>query len=343
MQRPKRSASKPKPLPFTEEQISAKAYEIWEKRGHQGTPEENWQAAIAALKPERSPLWKLRQLVRLSLIAETPSAALDVVKVIISAFGVLAIIFAGVGLYLTYQNSQAERQLNTDRLVTDRFAKAVEQLGSQDIDVRLGGIYSLERIAKDSPKDHWTVMEVLTAYVRNKSPVPKEWIATPIAKRKPLPVVTTDVQSALTVIGRRETNNDSQWKRLDLSNSNLSGADLDRASLIGANLDRANLYRASLDRAILKGASLNGANLYRAFLPNANLYYANLEDADLRGASFYYANFYNASLNGANLYRAILFDATDIAPEQIKQAKNWQKANYDDGFRKQLGLPPEKP
>ncbi len=50
---------KPKPLPFTEEQISIRAYEIWEQRGRRGTPEENWQAAIVALRRERSPVWKL--------------------------------------------------------------------------------------------------------------------------------------------------------------------------------------------------------------------------------------------------------------------------------------------
>ena len=81
-------------------------------------------------------------------------------------------------------------------------------------------IYSLERIAKDSPKDHWTVMEVLTAYVRNKSPLPKGWLETPVEKRKSLPAVTTDVQSALTVIGRREAKNDLMFKRLVLGQSN---------------------------------------------------------------------------------------------------------------------------
>ncbi len=39
-----------------------------------------------------------------------------------------------------------------------------------NLEVRLGGIYALERIARDSPKDHWTIMEVLTAYVRENSP-----------------------------------------------------------------------------------------------------------------------------------------------------------------------------
>ena len=48
----------------------------------------------------------------------------------------------------------------------DDDARAIEQLGNADsIDVHLGGIYSLERIAKDSPDDRVTVFEVLCAFV----------------------------------------------------------------------------------------------------------------------------------------------------------------------------------
>jgi hypothetical protein len=38
------------------------------------------------------------------------------------------------------------------------------------LEVRLGGIYALERIARDSPTDHWTIIEVLSTYVRENSP-----------------------------------------------------------------------------------------------------------------------------------------------------------------------------
>ena len=53
--------------------------------------------------------------------------------------------------------------------VTDRYTKAIEQLGSDKLDVRIGGIYALERIARDSARDHPTVMEVLTAFIREHS------------------------------------------------------------------------------------------------------------------------------------------------------------------------------
>ncbi len=56
--------------------------------------------------------------------------------------------------------------------MTDRYTKAIEQLGSDKLDVRIGGIYALERIARDSAKDHPTVMEVLTAFIREHSREP---------------------------------------------------------------------------------------------------------------------------------------------------------------------------
>jgi hypothetical protein len=270
----------------------------------------------------------------LAVTAETPSAALDVVKVVISGFGVLATIFAGVGLYLTYQNSQAERQLNTERLLTERFTKSVEQLGSKNIDVRLGGIYSLERIAKDSPKDHWTVMEVLTAFVRNKSPVPKGWADATPQKRQLLPDVTTDVQSALTVIGRRVAENDNvsrtpytRFRRLDLQSSNLSSADLTRANLKNTNFRGTVLYNATIVVADLRETDLQGAYFNGARLGSTNLGSARLLDTNFDGADIYNVNF---------------IDADYIAPEQIKQAKQWQKAYYDPDFSKQLGLQPQK-
>src|SRR5215208_736469 len=61
--------------------------------------------------------------------------------------------------------------------ITERFTRAIEQLGETNsngepkLELRLGGIYALERIAKDSPeRDYSTVMEVLTAYARENAP-----------------------------------------------------------------------------------------------------------------------------------------------------------------------------
>jgi len=74
-------------------------------------------------------------------------------------------LFAAGALLFTARNFVLSREGQ----MTDRYTKAIEQLGSDKLDVRIGGIYALERIARDSKKDHPTVMEVLTAFIREHS------------------------------------------------------------------------------------------------------------------------------------------------------------------------------
>src|SRR5215472_1951069 len=134
-------------------------------------------------------------------------------------------------------------ELTEQGQVADRYSKAIEQLGSDKLDMRIGGIYALERIARDSPRDHPTIMEVLAAFVREHSreqrPVAEPGTESP--ERSPRP----DVQAALTVIGRRDAPHDS--RPIDLSDVDLAGADLTRADLRGAHLTRADLTGADLD------------------------------------------------------------------------------------------------
>ena len=67
---------------------------------------------------------------------------------------------------------RAELTLSREGQVTDRYTKAIEQLGSDELDVPIGGIYALERVARDSARDHPTAMEVLTAFIREHSREP---------------------------------------------------------------------------------------------------------------------------------------------------------------------------
>ena len=145
-----------------------------------------------------------------------------------------------VGIAVAWQQLQADRdQWQTDRQqlqeqltltrqgqVAERFTRAVEQLGSDKVDVRLGGIYGLEQIAKQSSKDRLQVFEVLSAYVRHhargdpKRPQPLE-----LQARAP------DVQAAVTVLGRRDVSTSDP--PLDLHGADLRRADLNAANLQG--------------------------------------------------------------------------------------------------------------
>ena len=183
-----------------------------------------------------------------------------------------------------------------DKQITERFTKAIEILDSKNISIRLGGIFALERIAKDSKKDHWTIMEVLTAFVRENAPLKKEEI-----HQEQLPKIPTDIQAALTVIGRRYVDQDPENQGLNLQYTNLERASLSEAKLQGASLSEANLNRADLIRSKLQGASLIGANLQGASLIGANLQGASLSEANLQGAFLIGANLQGASLREAKL------------------------------------------
>ncbi len=84
--------------------------------------------------------------------------------------GALLVGLAAFGQWRTAR-LRHEEQTNADRQrrITESFSKAIEQLGSDKVEVRLGGIYGLERISKESPDDYWTVMETLTAFVRERA------------------------------------------------------------------------------------------------------------------------------------------------------------------------------
>jgi hypothetical protein len=140
--------------------------------------------------------------------------------------------------------------------LTDRYAKAIEQLGNDNLDVRLGGIYSLEQIAADSPRnrDQATVVEVLSAFVRVHSDPLYQYktslsetaaeLAQPVEeqRRKAAEYVAelskppVGVQAAVTVLGRLPGR--QGVSRGDLTEANLTGASLYKANLTEANLMR---------------------------------------------------------------------------------------------------------
>ena len=161
-------------------------------------------------------------------------------------------LFAAAALLFTARNFTLSREGQ----VTDRYTKAIEQLGSKELDVRIGGIYALERVGRDSARDHPAVTEVLSAFIRGHSREP--WPVDPGDKKRPRP----DVQAAITVVGRRVAKRDIQT--INLTRATLAGATLAgvtspaltaAADLLFADLRSANLAGADLGSADLTGGT----------------------------------------------------------------------------------------
>jgi uncharacterized protein YjbI with pentapeptide repeats len=253
--------------------------------------------------------------------------------------GTLGQILSGVavltGLIFAWQQlgqTSDNLRVSEEGQITDRFSRAVDQLGSDQYTIRLGGVYALERIARDSPRDYGPVMEVLTAFARQESPVGPNASATPAPSA---PEVPADVQAVFKVIGRRtEAQIQAEMEEghgcldltsvnavgVDLANANLQntcwdGSDLRGAIISGANLSDSwfgsvNFQQADLDRVDAERTQFNSANLLNANLSQGNFTDANFLAADMTSALLQGTDLDNASLLRANLQNATAFGAT---------------------------------
>jgi uncharacterized protein YjbI with pentapeptide repeats len=270
--------------------------------------------------------WRLPKRQMQSITAADPKARADIEdnfrKTIGQLLGGAAVLIGAVFAYVQFTQQQRAAH---DLLISNQVAKGFELLGNKDsLQQRLGGIYALEGVMNDSEQYHQPVLEALSAFVRDNTQS--------VTGDSP---PATDVQAALTVIGRRKVFGEGE---LNLVNAHMPQAQLRAANLAGANLRGADLRDADLQGADLRGADVSGTTLGHADLSTANLSCArvipgilctdlqgadmrntilaranlraanlrctNLSDADLRFADLTNAHLNHADLSSANLHRA---------------------------------------
>jgi len=230
--------------------------------------------------------------------SNTASQTSVVVAICVAAIGAVATLVVG---FLNFRTGRRQLQLALSSQMTDRFTKAIDQLGGDNMAVRIGGIFALERIARDSLTDEsakYTLQSIaytLATFVRKSQP------SSAIQESSYIPMLkirAPDVQAAMTVLCRSPLCDDRvSASNDDLRNLNrtdlrmdLSRTDLRRASLSGARLDGVNLWGSRLEGANLRHAQLRCAGLSDAYVGRLNRndkeykYGADLTDADLTDA-----------------------------------------------------------
>ncbi|MGO9318372.1 MAG: pentapeptide repeat-containing protein [Terracidiphilus sp.] len=264
--------------------------------------------------------------------------------------------FALFALYLTFRRVVVAEQGH----ITDRYTKAIEQLGATkaenkpNVEVRLGAIYALERIDQDSVRDHWPIMEVLTEYVQQNAPAPVGKLAEEDNKMAIKKGPAMEIQAILTVLGRRRRDRRREhiWQRLDLRDCDLRGAKFQLAHMEKTRFDRAHVegaifYGAQVEEAIFYAADVKGADFYRANTRRTRFYDAHLEEssfllADVEGAYFDGAHMEGANFDGAHVEEANFAGAIGLTVEQFKHALGWEQAKFDEAFRRELVAAKEK-
>jgi uncharacterized protein YjbI with pentapeptide repeats len=249
----------------------------------------------------------------------------------------------------------ATRERKVAAITTDSDHKTDPTISTEpNIEVRLGAIYALEKLAREDIDLHWPIMETLCAYIRENAgpalPPPRDVTATwgsSIPGPNDNEVATTylnslrppsvDIVAALRVLGRRSVNRrafesrnreiskDGEAWRLNLAGCHLalaplSGYDFSDALFTGAVLLKAQFEHADLSGADFEHAHLEFAQLRKVRAVGSTFHGAYLlrtefESADLRASDFSAANF-----GGANFVAVQFQFATFYRPESGLEA-----------------------
>jgi uncharacterized protein YjbI with pentapeptide repeats len=265
----------------------------------------------------------------------TNVARQSILQVATAVGAVLAATFTAGGLIYTARTLDTTQQAQ----ITERYTRAIDQLGSTKVDVRLGGIYAIERLAYDSPSDAPAIANVLAAYIRvhsNSGPDPRRHPSLEGQSGASLKVgqyeISADVQAALEVLRKREIN--SAAGQVDLHGArlpgiildigdDLSGADLREAFIDSdADFSHANMEKAHFTKDDMGFAQFTRTDLQGADFLGTDLTHADLREADLRKVYMENAKLADAWMNGANLQGAHLenvsFQGADLSKADLR-------------------------
>jgi uncharacterized protein YjbI with pentapeptide repeats len=247
---------------------------------------------------------------------------------------------------------------------TTLFTTAVTQLGAMreiqdsegtrtepNTEARLGAIYALERIAQDSERDHWPIMETLCAYVR-KNAGPPVFMSDAArdavvgmeggddeeltrAREAARPYV--DVQAALTVVGRRSSArrvhedrlrkgaNDRDAYCLDLTSTNLSGAVL-TGNFDFAHFERSCLAFAKFRHVSVKRASFSGVRAESVQMDHAELTDSRIFSSSWEGGTFRNVKAHNLTAWSTRMDQASFYDSA-LTKSEFRSAE-FNGANF---------------
>ena len=293
-----------------------------------------------------------------------------IAQILGGAFILVGLFFTAQQLYVAQdvQTVAREAQLDAQEAqITERLTRATEQLASDRLEIRIGGIYALARLARDSEDDFGSIVNILQTFVRENAPREKaeEEFPSKTLYSDPsglvYPAPPADIEAALGSLIDLSFERD-QGIHLDLHGANVEGAafgttggsranyqstylfntNLQYASLIGVNLPKGDFTDSNLRGANLSRADLSGVSLQSAQLNHANFFGVDLIGADLRNAQLYEAGLANVDLDsadfqGAQLKRAILCrvnlqGAKNLTQSQLNATKGGEEVRLPIGL-----------
>ncbi len=262
-------------------------------------------------------------------------------------------IIAGAGAVIGYiiaiarniisdnQNKVADEQnrINERGRITESIGQAITQIGAfngekPNIEVRLGGLYSLQRIMYDSQRDALSIVKILYAYVRENlkrdkdtrdklKEYNKQNFSRPEEKPFPLP---EDIVSALNIISQfnKDRKNkfginapevQSDFTYADFTNYSIRDVDFSYISFSHADFSGSNLVSVIFSNAVLFSVNFSDTQLSVVNFSDTRFLYGKFCEVSLGSGNFSGADLSNLDLSGADLT-----NARNLTQEQVNQA-----------------------
>src|SRR5699024_4919760 len=210
-------------------------------------------------------------------------------------------VLAGTLTVFIFLLNRQRHELEKDESRTNRYTEAVQLLGDDRLTARLGGIYALQRLGNESPKDVPAIAELLAAFIREASRELVEQYQQSENRERPTLVglnrAPSDIMAATRVLGSQE------FRPHYRNNLFLGEVSLQGAVLVGANL---------------RNSQFDGFDLTQAYLDGADLSSCSMVNAQLSGAHGRYVNFLGTSLHTAGMANCVM-DGSDFLAADVSE------------------------
>ena len=220
---------------------------------------------------------------------------LDVIKTTLTVLAFVGALLAGLYAYRKQRLAEGDATRADAQQFADRYTKALDQLGSEQAAIRLGGVYAMARLADDWKAQRQTCIDVLCAYLR----MPYQPVGTPEHRPGEDEVRKTLVRGIAVHLREGSTNISWSSKDLDFTGAYLENAPFDEAKFSGTvRFDGVTFSDAArFERATFSGVTwFSGAT----FLSDARFGWATFAShAAFNHAQFSdEAKFYDATFRG---------------------------------------------
>ena len=244
-------------------------------------------------------LWTLTS----GLVAGVPadraaSLRLDAVKTgltIAAGLGAAVTLLLALRRQSVTERAQLAHELDAEeQRTTALYVAAVEQLGSANAAVRLGGLYALDRLGQNNPKVRWTVIDVFCGYLRMPFTPPWSVLRGDAAASPARSAAETTVEPELEDERRQELEVRQTAQQLLAAHLYIKRDDIGHVEV----QPRAGAYWRDYGGSRLN-LNLRGATLVNFFLGERHPDNVDMSDAQFHGVTY---------LKGIHIYGNVLLD-----------------------------------